>query len=155
MPLAAPPQEVAAAFAALELPEAPEQRRDALAQFCARWLLPAGSDVLPAAVPQLASGPPPGWLPLVQDPEIRAWAAELHRIWGALVRQVRLGVWHAAAGAAAAAVARLLLALQELNLQFALLAAPSWRREPCYTAPTAPMCRRPPVQLCTPTGTPC
>lgn len=103
MPLAASSQEVAAAFAALELPEAPEQRRDALAQFCARWLLPAGSDVLPAVVPQLASGPPPGWLPLVQDPEIRQWAAELYRIWGALLRQVRLGVRHAAAGAAAAA----------------------------------------------------
>lgn len=90
MPLAAPLSEVEAAFAALELPDAPEQRRAALVQFCGRWLLPAGSDVLPAAAPQLAAGPPPGWLPLVQDPEIRQWAAELYRTWGALVRQV----WH-------------------------------------------------------------
>lgn len=90
MPLAAPPAEVAAAFDALALPEAPEQRREALAHFCTHWLLPAGSDVLPAAAPQLAAGPPPGWLPLVQEPEMREWAAELYRTWGALVRKVRL-----------------------------------------------------------------
>lgn len=92
MPLAAPPEEVAAAFAALELPDGEEPRRAALARFCARWLLPAGSDVLPVAAPQLEAAPPPGWLPLVADPEIREWAEELYRTWGALVRQVRLGL---------------------------------------------------------------
>ena len=92
MPLAAPPQQVAAAFEALQLPDAaaqPEERREALHQFCGRWLLPAGSDLLPAELPQLGPGPPPGWLPRVADTQARRWAEHLYRTWGELCRRVR------------------------------------------------------------------
>lgn len=93
MPLAAPPEQVAAAFAALQLPDAnakPQQRRAELQQFCQRWLLPAESDLRPAALPALAAGPPPAWLPLVTQPGIRRWAEHLYYMWGSLCRQVGL-----------------------------------------------------------------
>lgn len=93
MPLAAPPEQIAAAFAALQLPDGvadPQQRREALQRFCQKWLLPAESDLLPAALPELAAGPPPAWLPLVPQPAIRQWAEHLYRMWGSLCRQVRL-----------------------------------------------------------------
>ncbi|PSC74959.1 putative trehalase [Micractinium conductrix] len=82
MPLAARPADVAAAFEQLD-------RRDnvTLQHFCNRWLLPAGSDLLPAAAPGLAAGPPPGWLPQVQNAEARTWAEALFSLWGALCRQ--------------------------------------------------------------------
>lgn len=91
MPLAAAPEEVAAAFAALQLPDEgqAQQWHDALARFCQRWLLPAGSDLQPAPLPGLdEAGPPQGWLPLVSDPEIRRWAEHLRTMWGSLCRQV-------------------------------------------------------------------
>ena len=94
MPLAAPPEQVAAAFAALQLPDAnaqPQQWREELQQFCQRWLLPAESDLRPAALPALAAGPPPAWLPLVTEPGIRQWAEHLYHMWGSLCRQVRPG----------------------------------------------------------------
>ncbi|EFN59576.1 hypothetical protein CHLNCDRAFT_7735, partial [Chlorella variabilis] len=87
-PLAAAPTQVAAAFAALELPGEPEKHREALQTFCRRWLLPVESDLQPAEVPQLAAGPPPAWLPLVAQPDIRRWAESLFHMWGSLCRQV-------------------------------------------------------------------
>lgn len=93
MPLAAAPQQVAAAFEQLELPDAaaqPQEHREALERFVACWLRPAASDLLPAALLQLAAGPPPRWLPRVTDPEARRWAEHLYHMWGALCRQVRL-----------------------------------------------------------------
>lgn len=97
MPLAAPPAAVDAAFHELLLqlpglaaqPQQP-QHRAALEQFCSCWLLPAGTDLLPAELPQLAAGAPQGWLPQVVQPGIRQWAEHLFRTWGALCRQVRL-----------------------------------------------------------------
>lgn len=97
MPLAAPPAAVDAAFRELLLqhpgllaqPQQP-QHRAALERFCSRWLLPVGADLLPAELPQLAAGPPPGWLPGVVQPDIRQWAEHLFRTWGALCRQVSL-----------------------------------------------------------------
>lgn len=95
MPLAASPAAVDAAFGQLLLempglasqPQQP-QHRAALERFCSRWLLPTGSDLLPAEVPQLAAGPPPGWLPGVARPDVRRWAEHLFHTWGALCRQV-------------------------------------------------------------------
>ncbi|KAL4447493.1 hypothetical protein ABPG75_004712 [Micractinium tetrahymenae] len=99
MPLAAPPAAVDAAFhqLLLKLPELTAQpqhpeHRAALDRFCSRWLLPAGSDLVPAELPQLAAGPPPGWLPGVARPEVRRWAEHLFHTWGALCRQAALEV---------------------------------------------------------------
>jgi hypothetical protein len=87
MPLAAPPKEVAAAFASLRLPDDEEQRRAVLQQFCRSWMLPVESD-LRAVLPQSAAALPPGWLPHITDPGIRQWAEALHRMWGVLCREV-------------------------------------------------------------------
>ncbi|KAL4856740.1 putative trehalase [Chlorella vulgaris] len=86
MPLAAPPKEVAAAYASLRLPDNEEQRRAVLQQFCRSWMLPVESD-LRAVLPQSAAAPPPGWLPHISDPGIRQWAEALRRMWGVLCRE--------------------------------------------------------------------
>jgi hypothetical protein len=89
MQLLAAPGEVAAAFAALDLPKESEGRRQVLQSFCRRWLLPPEADLRPAIIPELTAGPPPNWLPLVQDARVRRWAESLFQAWGPLCREVR------------------------------------------------------------------
>jgi alpha,alpha-trehalase len=93
LPLLASPEEVAAAYRRLRLPDraaAPQAHREALQAFVVQWCGPAGGDLEEelygpggAALPP----PPPGWLPGVADPGARAWAAHLHRTWAALARR--------------------------------------------------------------------
>jgi len=85
MPLAADPGAAAAA-----LPPAPS--RGEMGAFLRRYLALAGSDLAAADPPDLALPEPRGFLPRVRSGAARAWARELHALWGNLTRRVAPGV---------------------------------------------------------------
>ncbi|KAL6840747.1 hypothetical protein ACP4OV_029611 [Aristida adscensionis] len=88
MPLAAAAADPGAAAAALPLP-APS--RGELEAFLARYLAPAGSDLVAADPPDLDPAPR-GFLPGVENGEARAWALQVHALWRNLTRRVAPGV---------------------------------------------------------------
>ncbi|KAL6906457.1 hypothetical protein ACP4OV_004058 [Aristida adscensionis] len=84
LPLAADERAAADALAALPRP-APS--RAELEAFLARYFGAAGSDLVPADLPDFAADPP-GFLPRVRSQEARAWALEVHALWKDLARRV-------------------------------------------------------------------
>ncbi|KAL4432233.1 hypothetical protein ABPG77_005995 [Micractinium sp. CCAP 211/92] len=87
MPLKAPPEEVAKAYAAIQpLPSDPQQRNKTLQEFLGKWLLPVGDSLAPYAV-NLTEQQMPAWFEELAAPEAQDWAAALFEIWGRLARE--------------------------------------------------------------------
>ncbi|CAI0408822.1 unnamed protein product [Linum tenue] len=60
-------------------------------KFVTEYLEPAGSDLV-AHEPVDFVAEPDGFLPKVENPEVRAWALEVHSLWKILIRKVSDGV---------------------------------------------------------------
>lgn len=90
MPLRAPPATVAAAFAAITIPnliDNPTMHRTMLHEFIEEWFDPVESDLVAPYGPGGVTLPqPPAWMDALTPPEAQRWARHLHATWGSLCR---------------------------------------------------------------------